>query len=438
LQKNPRIADDLAISITSGIDQGSAGDYGSAGRLASIFYSNASEGTGVHEVLHHTERMMPQKVRDGIRGAWSKRIEDLIAIAENTKNDDMREVLGTIVKAYYGDNVARKELKESYEAGTIPYSMYHLSNPSEFWAVNATKLVGKRAEQTGWLGAARKWLGDFIEKVKDLFGFTNNSAIIKGLDAVLTQESGVMRGGMLGEGARRARRAQRYGDVKRPDEDGEPKVTSMREVRDERLRKSLEKEIGEFNERLDGLSNAMDKEPEFLPQMQVGIKKTLQSVYNKLDDLYINAPTELEPALDDIEERIVELQKKLEAGLPQVANQNAEVPLTELEKAEAEYNAANEKHMDFFYNMDDERQFVDRRFKARKEYDKELDQLEQAHRAARDKWEKLYQKETERLSETMLKGSVKDVKQAISNAQKPDDLIMDERAYLQKKNRGCD
>jgi len=207
LQKNPRIADDLAISITSGIDQGSAGDYGSAGRLASIFYSNASEGTGVHEVLHHTERMMPQKVRDGIRAAWSKRIEDLIAIAENTNNTDMREVLGTIVKAYYGDNVARKELKESYEAGTIPYSMYHLSNPSEFWAVNATKLVGKRAEQTGWLGAARKWLGDFIEKVKDVFGFTNNSAIIKGLDAVLAQESGVMQGGMLGEGGRRARRA---------------------------------------------------------------------------------------------------------------------------------------------------------------------------------------------------------------------------------------
>jgi hypothetical protein len=110
------------------------------------------------------------------------------------------------VRAYYGDSAARKDLDESYAAGTIPYSMYHLSNPSEFWAVNAAELVAKRAEQTGWVGGARKWLEGFIEKAKDFFGLNSNSAVIKALDAVLNEKSGKTRGEMLASGGRKLRK----------------------------------------------------------------------------------------------------------------------------------------------------------------------------------------------------------------------------------------
>lgn len=201
LEQNPAIAEELAISIREGANQKAAGQYSPAARLATIFASNANEGTAVHEVLHHTERLMPENVREGIRAAWRKRIDDLMALAEKTNNQDMREVLGTIVQAYYGDAQAQQALKEAFEAGTIPYSVYHLSNPSEFWAVNATDLVGKRAKRAGWVGAARTWLSDFIETVKDLFGFTNNNAIIKGLKSVLEAESGAVSGKMLSEAA---------------------------------------------------------------------------------------------------------------------------------------------------------------------------------------------------------------------------------------------
>lgn len=202
LEQNPAIADELAISIREGAGQKAAGQYNPAMRIASIFASRANDGTATHEVLHHAERLMPERVREGIRAAWMKRIQDLIALADKTNNADMRAVLGTIVEAYYGDANAQKALKESFEAGTIPYSMYHLANPSEFWAVNATDLVGKRAKQTGWLGAARTWLNDFVETVKNFFGLPNNAAVITGIKAILAVESGTIRGQMLSAGTR--------------------------------------------------------------------------------------------------------------------------------------------------------------------------------------------------------------------------------------------
>jgi hypothetical protein len=197
LEQNPAIADELALSLRLGGTDSPAGQYVPASRIATIFTSRANDGTAAHEVLHHAERLMPDNVRDGIRAAWMKRIQDLIALAERTDNTDMREVLGAIVSAYYGDAQAQKVLRESFESGSIPYSVYHLSNPSEFWAVNATDLVGKRANRTGWIGAARNWVRGLVERAKDFFGLPNDAAVIAGLNAVLEAESGTIRGQML-------------------------------------------------------------------------------------------------------------------------------------------------------------------------------------------------------------------------------------------------
>lgn len=197
LERNPAIAEELAFSFQTGNEQSPAGQYNPIARLITIFASGANDGTATHEVLHHAERLMPEAVRDGIRAAWMKRVQDLIAYADRTNNAEMRRVLSAIVQAYYGDSNAQRALSEAFAAGTIPYSVYHLSNPSEFWAVNATDLIGKRAERTGWLGAARTWLSDFIETVKDLFGLPNEAAIITGLRAVLAAESGTIQGQML-------------------------------------------------------------------------------------------------------------------------------------------------------------------------------------------------------------------------------------------------
>jgi hypothetical protein len=47
------------------------------------------------------------------------------------------------------------------------------------------------------------------------------------------------------------------------------------------------------------------------------------------------------------------------------------------------------------------------------------------------------ERQVERVVQTLIDGDVAKMKQAISDAQKPDNKIMDERADIQKKNRGC-
>jgi hypothetical protein len=220
LEQNPAIADELALSLRLGGTDSPAGQYVPASRIATIFTSRANDGTAAHEVLHHAERLMPDNVRGGIRAAWMKRIQDLIALADRTGNTDMREVLGAIVSAYYGDAQAQKVLRESFESGSIPYSVYHLSNPSEFWAVNATDLVGKRANRTGWIGAARNWVRGLVERAKDFFGLPNDAAVIAGLNAVLEAESGTIRGQMLSAAT------TQFMDQTKPEGGAQPQVIS--------------------------------------------------------------------------------------------------------------------------------------------------------------------------------------------------------------------
>lgn len=197
IQRNPRIADDLAFSFQAGDENSPAGDYNSITRVARIFAGGVDGLTAAHEILHHTERMMPEQIREGIRAAWRNRIDSLMEMANRTNNVEMRRVLGAIVQAYYGNEQAQRELAEAFREGSIPYSVYHLSNPSEFWAVNASELLSDRASRAGWVGAARNWLRDFIEAAKDFFGLPNNAAVLRGLRAVLAAESGVMTGDML-------------------------------------------------------------------------------------------------------------------------------------------------------------------------------------------------------------------------------------------------
>jgi hypothetical protein len=197
IQRNPRIADDLAFSFRSGNEDSPAGNYTAFARLVTVFAGGADGLTAAHEILHHTERMMPEPIREGIRAAWRNRIDSLMEMANRTNNVEMRRVLGAIVQAYYGNEQAQRELAEAFRAGSIPYSVYHLSNPSEFWAVNASELLSDRASRSGWVGAARNWLRDFIEAAKDFFGLPSNAAVLRGLRAVLAAESGAMTGEML-------------------------------------------------------------------------------------------------------------------------------------------------------------------------------------------------------------------------------------------------
>lgn len=106
----------------------------------------------------------------------------------------------------------------------------------------------------------------------------------------------------------------------------EGNITAMQDAREERRRRKIESNLQIINERLDGLSSAMDAEPAAIPQMSVNTNKALQNLYDRFDNLYIEAPTDLEPMFAQIEEKFAQVKNKLDAGLPQVANEASIAP----------------------------------------------------------------------------------------------------------------
>lgn len=198
LDNNPAIADELAISFRKGGD-GVNGTYNPFQKLVTLFKNRGNDLTAAHEVLHHTERMMPEAVRDGIREEWLNQLHALQKWASENQVHDLMRAIDDVIRATAGDEAAAKRVNDLIKDGTLPYEFYQYVNPSEFWAVNAARLVADRAGANGWVAKAVQWLKEFIEKAKSAFGLNSDAAIIRGLDAVLKSD-GKISGNMLLQG----------------------------------------------------------------------------------------------------------------------------------------------------------------------------------------------------------------------------------------------
>ncbi len=200
LDNNPQLANELAISIKTGSKQSStAGKYTTDtgdnlfDRVATIFASGARETTAVHEILHHTEQMMPIEVQNGVTDAWTKGY--LKAYRESSP--EVQAYLKFIPKAISGDSNAQKEILNGFKDGVLDYGKhYQFVNPSEYWAVNATRLMQSRYEAGSWIGKAKVWLGEFTEKAKGAFGLQSDAPVLKGLQSVI-KGTGELQTGML-------------------------------------------------------------------------------------------------------------------------------------------------------------------------------------------------------------------------------------------------
>ena len=200
LDNNPQLANELGISIKMGRPESSAaGKYTTdtgdnlIDRVATIFASGARETTAVHEILHHTEQMMPIEVQNGVTDAWTKGY--LKAYRESSP--EVQAYLKFIPKAISGDGNAKKEILNGFKNGVLNYEKhYQFVNPSEYWAVNATRLMQSRYEAGSWIGKAKVWLGEFSEKAKGAFGLPSDAPVLKGLQSVI-KGTGELQTGML-------------------------------------------------------------------------------------------------------------------------------------------------------------------------------------------------------------------------------------------------
>jgi N12 class adenine-specific DNA methylase len=202
LDQNPQLADDLGISITGKDGNGSAGQYNDITKVIKLFSAGLGDGTVVHEILHHIERMMPRDVQDGILKAWRKAWND----AYKSAKPEVKKGMDIMLAAALGDKAAYDSMVELFQNGTLDYDThYQLFSPSEFWAVNATKILSGRFNANGsWTKKAAQWLREFVQRVKGLLGLQSDAPILKALNAVMkgdgTFQSSRMLGNRINEG----------------------------------------------------------------------------------------------------------------------------------------------------------------------------------------------------------------------------------------------
>jgi hypothetical protein len=192
-KKNPSIVDELAITFDKRmLKEGSAGTYHASEKMAAIrglegvargiaHVDPAKSSTRVaqHEILHHTERLLPEEWRSEIRGLWWDRAGQALVTA--AKNND-QEMVTFLRESMSGDTkkAADAMMGMLHSRGASAMDFYQYSNSSEFWAENATNIVRDRA--TGTFGKkVRSYYTEFADEIKDAVGLDNNNPIYKSL-----------------------------------------------------------------------------------------------------------------------------------------------------------------------------------------------------------------------------------------------------------------
>lgn len=215
LDKNPNLAEGLGVSVKQPGDNTPAGRYNPAASIMALFKDGENEGTAVHEIMHHAERMMPEDVQKGIRTEWSK------AYAKAVKNatPEQRIAMEQILEAMAGKTQAHDAVVKSFSDGTLNYDEhYQLVNPSEYWAVNATKILSGRHDATTWMGRVKQWFKEMVEKAKGILGLRSDAPILKAMDDVFNGNGAFQSKNMLSD-------LKAFEDIKKEENKGIPEET---------------------------------------------------------------------------------------------------------------------------------------------------------------------------------------------------------------------
>ena len=134
--------------------------------------------TARHELTHTLEQMMTPQVRLAIINQWAKDTKD--AIRKNT--DPMTQAYFEAINDYMANPTSETYKKVRMH---IPPNedLYQYANPSEYWAVNAERLMAMKMG-TPWhrfVMGIRK----LIEGLKHLFGFNSKYILYKTFDDIM-------------------------------------------------------------------------------------------------------------------------------------------------------------------------------------------------------------------------------------------------------------
>jgi hypothetical protein len=214
IQRNPALVDDLGISVRQGTDRVTAGSYNPVVRIMTLIKETGSTVTGVHEIMHHLERMLPGDIQAAVRTSWLRALTRAERAERGTQNPFMVEFF----RAARAGNTAKAS--ELVENGNVGYRFYQYVNPSEFWAVNASRIVqGEFDVQGSTLGKLRKWLSDFAARIQQALGLASDYPLLRALRSLAASDGRFVSDHMLaGAGARDyrmyigAEAAERFGE----------------------------------------------------------------------------------------------------------------------------------------------------------------------------------------------------------------------------------
>jgi len=184
VKQNPALVQDLGISIRNSEQDGVGGQYMPVPRIVRLIVGSTKTDTAIHEILHHMERMLPEKVRNDIVKSWANQYAAAKKSAEGDKNlTQYFELLDQHHST--GKQAPFNEALKLIQNGDVEYQYYQFANPSEFWAVNASDIVRGRYDVRGdRLGALKRWLSDLVQKLKSILGMKSDAPIIKALDSL--------------------------------------------------------------------------------------------------------------------------------------------------------------------------------------------------------------------------------------------------------------
>lgn len=188
INKNPDLVQDLAVSVTQNKRDGVSGGYLPLSKLAKIFKYSPNDMTAVHEMLHHTERMLPTDIQDAIRKAWSKSLQKDSERAFGGANESLKEYYKNVIDYHTkGKKEYEDKAMQMLADNVIPYEHYKNFNPSEFWATKGSEIVQGRYKadiSDSIVAKIKNWLKEFIETVKGIFNISDDAAVIKALNSL--------------------------------------------------------------------------------------------------------------------------------------------------------------------------------------------------------------------------------------------------------------
>ena len=180
-ERHPKVLEGLKFSVRmNAANPNAAGEFFSLARIVRLYKGTVGTEDSVtirHEITHSLEQMMSGEAAADLVMDWSDKLGKAI---KNDKSPKAQAYFRAVLEFF------ENPTEESYKRAIalLPsYDYYQYINPSEYWAINAEKLMARKLG-SGWDRFVLSVKGMF-EALKDMFGFDNQYAVHKAFSQIM-------------------------------------------------------------------------------------------------------------------------------------------------------------------------------------------------------------------------------------------------------------